>query len=103
MRAQIDLPAIDAYYLLLEHPYFGKLDAVSLDPAWNFELRPVGVQDAARVVVDSLTQDHLADGLELARPTHWLYEQTRAALSQYRALEAQGGWRPIPGGEAKAS
>jgi L,D-transpeptidase YcbB len=99
-RAQADLLATDAFYLLLYHLYFGKVDPVSLHTAWNFDTRPATDLNFASLVKEALVQGQLGKAVAEARPNSWLYERMRAALADYRTLEANGGWLAIPAGEA---
>jgi murein L,D-transpeptidase YcbB/YkuD len=100
-RAQLDLVATDAYTLLLYHLYFGKVDPVSIHPSWNFDKRAGGKEDVVPLAKEALsTQSRLADAVAKARPSQYMYEAMRAALAQYRAIEAKGGWSTIPDGPA---
>jgi L,D-transpeptidase YcbB len=99
MRAQADLLATDAYYHLLYHLYFGKVDPVYLHPTWNFEARQDVSPDIEHIVQEALAQNRLADAVARARPSSWLYEKMRSALAEYRDLEAKGGWQAVPEGE----
>jgi murein L,D-transpeptidase YcbB/YkuD len=98
-QAQGDLLATDAFYLLLYHLYLGKVDPKSLDPNWNFELRPVGEQGGAEFVRNALTQGRLKEAVARVRPDHWWYERARGALAGERALAARGGWPSVPAGK----
>jgi L,D-transpeptidase YcbB len=98
-QAQADILATDAFYLLLYHLYFGKVDPVSLHPAWNFETRPGLDLDIAPLAKEAMIQGKLAEAVARARPNNWLYDKMRAALAEYRMLEAGGGWMTVPGGE----
>jgi len=97
-RATLDLLASDAYTLILYHLYFGKVDPVSLDSRWNFELREIGEADPVKFVHEAITQDRVRASVEQVRPDHWMYAAGRAALSAYRGIGALGGWRPLPDG-----
>jgi murein L,D-transpeptidase YcbB/YkuD len=99
-RAEVDLIATDAFFLLLFHLYQGKVDPKSLEPHWNFEPRPVGEQGGVAFVLDALTQGRLREAVTSVRPAHWWYGKARAALAEYRALAAQGGWPSVPDGPA---
>ncbi len=99
-RANLDLIATDAFVLLLHHLYRGKVDPRSLDPHWNFELRPIVEQNAVRFVSKALASGRLAEAVEAVRPHFWWYAKARASLAEYRALAARGGWEPIPPGPA---
>ncbi len=97
-RATLDLLASDAYTLILYHLYFGKVDPVSLDSRWNFELRQIGEADAVKFVHEAITQDRVRASVEQVRPDHWMYGAGRAALSAYRGIAALGGWPQLPAG-----
>ena len=99
-RANADLLATDAFATLLVHLYEGKVDPKSLDPHWNFELRPIEEKDAVAFLTDALTSGRLADAVAEVRPKHWWYERARASLARYRDLAASGGWPTIPPGRA---
>jgi L,D-transpeptidase YcbB len=98
-QAQVDILATSAFYLLLYHLYFGKVDPASLHPAWNFDTRPGVDLNIAPLVKEAMTKGDLTDAMVRARPNNWLYEKMRVALAEYRVLEANGGWTPVPGGE----
>jgi murein L,D-transpeptidase YcbB/YkuD len=99
-EANVDLLATDAFVLLLRHLYLGKVDPRSLDPQWNFELRPIVEGDAIAFVSNALTRGLLAEAVDEARPKHWWYQKARASLAEYRALAERGGWPAIPAGPA---
>jgi len=98
--ADADLLATDGFALLLLHLYNGKVDPRSLDPHWNFELRPIVERDAVKFVSDALTEGRLAEAVSRVRPSHWWYERARASLAEYRALAQRGGWPAVPPGPA---
>ena len=100
LRVQADLLATDAYYLLLYHLFYGKLDPVSLDPSWNFGKRQGAEQIVPLAKEALLTQNRLPEAVAQARPNQWLYDNMRSALSLYRDLEAKGGWKAVPDGPA---
>src|SRR5262245_46401684 len=99
-RAQVELLATDAFYLLLYHLYVGKVDPKSLDAKWNFDPRPVREPGGIGFVLDALTKGTLREAVARVRPDHWWYQRARAALARYRGLAAQGGWKAIPPGKA---
>ena len=102
-RAQVDLLATDAFYLLLYHLYIGKVDPKSLDPTWNFDPRPLRDPGGIGFVLDALKSGRLREAVAQVRPNHWWYQRARAALAAYRQLAARGGWQPIPAGGALKS
>ncbi len=97
-RATLDLLASDAYALILYHLYFGKVDPVSLDSRWNFELREIREADAVKFVHEAITQDRVRASVDQVRPDHWMYAAGRAALAAYRGIAALGGWPTLPAG-----
>jgi murein L,D-transpeptidase YcbB/YkuD len=97
-RATLDLLASDAYTLILYHLYFGKVDPVSLDSRWNFELREIREADAVKFVHEAITRDRVRASVEQVRPDHWMYAAGRAALAAYRGIAALGGWPQLPVG-----
>jgi murein L,D-transpeptidase YcbB/YkuD len=99
-RARAEILATDAFYLLLYHSYLGKVDPASLEAAWNFQPRPIADKSGVAFVLDALTTGKLREAVEKVRPTHWWYGKARAALAEYRALAAKGGWKAIPAGPA---
>jgi len=98
--AQADLLATDAFYLLVYQLYLGKVDPRSLDPHWNFELRPVKSRGGIAFVLEALKSGNLREAVAQVRPGHWWYAKARQALADYRALAARGGWPTIPPGRA---
>lgn len=97
-RATLDLLASDAYTLILYHLYFGKVDPVSLDSRWNFELREIREDGAVKFVHDAITQDRVRASIDQVRPDHWMYAAGRQALAAYRGIAALGGWPQLPAG-----
>jgi L,D-transpeptidase YcbB len=97
-RANVDLLATDAFYLLLYHLYLGKVDPKSLDANWNFEPRPIGDRTGVAFVLGALKQGQLREAVAKVRPDHWWYTKARAALAEYRGLASRGGWPAIPPG-----
>jgi len=97
-RATLDLLASDAYTLVLYHLYFGKVDPVSLDSRWNFELRDIGTADAVKYVHDAITGDRIRASVVQVRPDHWMYAAGREILANYRGIAALGGWPQLPAG-----
>lgn len=97
-RATLDLLASDAYTLILYHLYFGKVDPVSLDSRWNFELREIREGDAVKFVHAAITENRVLASLAEVRPDHWMYAAGRQALAAYRGIAALGGWPQLPAG-----
>jgi murein L,D-transpeptidase YcbB/YkuD len=99
-RANTDLLATDGFVLLLDHLYRGKVDPRSLDPRWNYELRPIREKSALEFVSNALNRGRFKESIEQVRPQHWWYERALASLADYRAIAARGGWVAIAPGPA---
>jgi len=99
-RLRQELLASDAYALLLQHLYYGKLDPVTLDPNWNFSPRSIDGVDAIGELRTAILAGRIHATAERARPGHWMYAAGREALAKYRLLAAHGGWPRIPSGKA---
>jgi murein L,D-transpeptidase YcbB/YkuD len=99
-RANTDLLATDGFVLLLDHLYRGKVDPRSLDPRWNYELRPIREKSALEFVSTALNKGRFKEAIEQVRPQHWWYERALASLADYRAIAARGGWVAIAPGPA---
>src|SRR5262249_55768926 len=99
-RADADLLATDALFLLLYHLYEGKVDPKSLDPVWNVDPRPVGRSEGIAFVRDAIVKNQLREAVVRVRPDFWWYAKARAALAEYRDLAARGGWPTVSPGPA---
>ncbi|MGI9220669.1 MAG: L,D-transpeptidase family protein [Woeseiaceae bacterium] len=95
--AAVELMLTDSLLRLGYHQLFGRVDPRSLDSRWNFDPRPIGpnplqtLQDA----IDSPSLSEFVGRLFVRGP---LYLQLRAALKEYRQIEANGGWPVIAEG-----
>jgi murein L,D-transpeptidase YcbB/YkuD len=97
-RAEFDLLATDAFVVALYHLYLGKVDPVSVDATWNFDLREVKDAEALKFLKSAIESGRIAGALDEVRPKSSLYAAGRHALAEYRAIEARGGWQPVPAG-----
>ena len=97
LRADLDLLLTDSIVRLGYHLNFGKVDPESLDPHWNLA-REMDDRNPAVVIQALLDSGSLADRLEELRNPHVVFERLKSALARYRAIEAAGGWKPIPPG-----
>ena len=96
-RAAMDLLLTESLIRLGYHERFGKVDADSLDPNWNF-VREFNNADPATVVQRGIDSDSLTGFLAELFPRRPIYVRSRAALVAYREIEAAGGWPQIPEG-----
>jgi murein L,D-transpeptidase YcbB/YkuD len=100
--ADLDLLATDALIRLAYHLRFGKVDAASIDPHWNFrrDYDAVRVAAPAAAIQRALDMGHVAAQLDALRPHHPFYDGLRTALDTYRQIQAAGGWSSLPGGRS---
>ena len=95
--AEHDIILTDALARLLYQLYYGKVDPRHLDPNWNVD-RPALDGDVLRIVDEALERGDIAGMVKRTRLAHPTYEMLRHGLARYRAIEAAGGWRPLPPG-----
>jgi L,D-transpeptidase YcbB len=97
LLADFDILLTDALVRLGYHLMFGKVDPERLDPAWNMSREIIGFEPTV-IIEHALDSDAVYQALDDSRPKHPLYTDLKAALAQYRALKAAGGWPQIPDG-----
>ncbi len=97
LTADLDLLLTDSLVRLGYHLNFGKVDPENLDPHWNLA-REIDDRNPAVVIQALLDSGSLADRLEALRNPHVIFERLKSALARYRAIEAAGGWKPVPPG-----
>ena len=89
-----DIRITGAFITLLQHLYYGKVDPSSLNPDWNIDdLRRL--DESREFIALALGNKDVASLLKTARPRQAIYEDLKASLAHYRAIEAEGGWLPI--------
>jgi murein L,D-transpeptidase YcbB/YkuD len=96
-RAALDVLLTDSVILLGYHLRFGKVDANALDNNWN-STRELLREDPAATIQRAIDAPSLSDFAARVIPRVFLYERFKAALAQYRAIEAEGGWPSVPAG-----
>jgi len=97
-RAAFDVLLTDSIIRLGYHLRFGKVDPNALDPNWN-QSRTLGPgEDAAVTIQKAIDSPSLREFAAKAIPRVFLYERFKAALAEYRAIEARGGWQSVPAG-----
>ena len=97
LHAELDVLLTQALAGLAYQHYFGKVDPLSLDEAWNFE-RPLVGSDPLEVLGAVLEQEGvemLVEQVALRFPTQ---DRLIAALARYREIARQGGWPQVPAG-----
>jgi murein L,D-transpeptidase YcbB/YkuD len=66
-RAQSDILHTEALLRLAYHLSFGKVDAASFDPQWNFD-RTLEHRDVARAIEDALAAEDIYTRIEALKP-----------------------------------
>ncbi len=77
---------------------FGKVDPEALYPDWNMT-RYIEDMDTLVQQADAINTGNIELLLQSLRPQVPAYARLQAALAQYRELQANGGWQPVPPGE----
>jgi murein L,D-transpeptidase YcbB/YkuD len=98
-RADLDVLATDAAIRLGYHLLFGKVDPERLDADWNMAREGTDFQPAA-LLQQAIDSGRVYETLEEFKPKHPFYGRLKQALAEYRAIQAAGGWEPIPAGRA---
>lgn len=94
---QQDILLTDALLRLITHLRLGKVDPVSLDPAWNLP-RGDDPLPADQTAAALLVAGDLETAIDALRPTLPYYRDLKTALARYRGLAAAGGWPLLPEG-----
>jgi murein L,D-transpeptidase YcbB/YkuD len=97
-QAQFDLAATRTCLEALLALRRGKVDPVRLDMAWNAE--PIGMdpREDVKALFAAIDGHSIGQAFSQAPPQEPLYTNLRQGLARLRAVEAHGGWAPIPGG-----
>jgi murein L,D-transpeptidase YcbB/YkuD len=96
-RAELDILFTDSVIRLGYHLRFGKVDPTALDGNWNSSTELLR-GDPAETIQDAIDSPSLREFAARVIPRVFLYERFKAALAEYRAIEAKGGWPAVPGG-----
>ena len=99
LRAQYDILHTEALLRLAYHLSFGKVDAESFDPKWNFG-RTLAHRDVAREIEEALAAKDIYRRIEALKPTHRLYLGLKRELARYRAADGAAVPAAIPAGPA---
>jgi murein L,D-transpeptidase YcbB/YkuD len=100
-RAELDLLLTDSVIRLGYHLRFGKVDPTALDGNWNSSSELLR-DDPAETIQDAIDSPSLREFAARAIPRVFLYQRFKAALAEYRAIEANGGWPLVPAGPTLA-
>jgi murein L,D-transpeptidase YcbB/YkuD len=98
-RAELDLLLTDAAVVLAYQVRFGKLGPVPVDGEWTHESAPEG-PDLATVLQRGIDDERVFDTFEELKPRYPFYARLKAALAEYRRIEAAGAWVDVPVGGA---
>jgi murein L,D-transpeptidase YcbB/YkuD len=96
-RAELDVLLTDSIIRLGYHLRFGKVDPSALNPNWA-STAELFREDPAVTIQAAIDAPSLREFAARVIPRHSLYERFKVALAEYRALEANGGWRSTPAG-----
>jgi len=97
-RARIEILLSDSVIRLAYSQVFGKVNPYGLDEDWNYrrEKRDMSPEDALAALLKSRSPGDEIDHFIARGP---LYNALRDAHERYRAIEADGGWPVVPGGD----
>ena len=96
-RADTEILCTDALARLAVTLQFGKLNPVDLDPVWNFS-RTIIRQDPVTYLNSVLDTRKVAEALASMGPQNRFYRRFQQGLSDYRSIEAAGGWPTVSDG-----
>jgi murein L,D-transpeptidase YcbB/YkuD len=77
----------DALLRIADHLLFGKVDAASFDPHWNYTRTPAGI-DVPKRLEAALASDDIYAEIEKLKPTHRMYRTLKQELARYRQAAA---------------
>lgn len=97
-RAALDLILTDSMIRVGYHLRFGKVDPVALDSDWNLS-RVLVNQDPVMTLQAAIDAPSMREFAAQVLPRNRLYGRLKAALADYRAIAAQGGWPEVPDGQ----
>lgn len=97
-RAQYDVLLTEGLLRLAYHLSFGKVDAESFDPEWNYS-RTMARRNVSEEVENALAAEDIYERIEALKPSQPIYVGLKRELARYRAAAADE-WVKIPGGPA---
>jgi murein L,D-transpeptidase YcbB/YkuD len=97
-QADLELLATDSMMLALYHLYFGKVDPAQLSRDWNYQARPLDVQQAGERFREAIAAGEIRSSFDRARPQRAFYARGRERLKEYYALRDAGGWSRLVDG-----
>jgi murein L,D-transpeptidase YcbB/YkuD len=97
LAVAFDLLLTDSLIRLSYHLLLGKVAPEALDAGWNLA-KDLDALNPIAMIEQAIEADAVARLLDDVRPKHVFYARLKAALAQYRAIQAAGGWKPVPAG-----
>ena len=85
----------DSLIRVAYHAEYGKVDPERLDPNWNIH-REFRIEQVVPAIREFLGSGRLLEYIDETKPKHQLYSCLKATLKKYRAIQAVGGWVPVP-------
>lgn len=95
--AAFELLATDALMSLVHHQRLGKTNPRDQHHSWNSRI-PRAEVDTLTFVEEAMASPSLGTFVDERLVRRPWYRRLRAALAEYRRIEAAGGWPVIPGG-----
>lgn len=95
LLASLDILLTDSLIRLAYHSIFGKEDPSSHHPHWNLT-DPIDDMNPVAFMEKAVTSESLPEVIDSWKPQHPVYGRLKLALAMYRAIQAEGGWRPVP-------
>jgi len=99
LAASRDLLLTDAFILLANHSACGKEDPLTHHPQWNLD-RKIDGSDPVMFIEKAIEAPSLMQAIDAWKTRHPYYGRLKAALADYRAIRARGGWARVPTGPA---
>ena len=96
-EADLQILLTDAVATLVDHVRFGKVRPVTLDRRWNVDPR-AGAPPLDALLAQVASARSVAEGIEAAKPSHFIYRGLKRALAEHRRLALAGGWSAVPAG-----
>jgi len=97
LLASLDILLTDSLVRLAYHSIFGKEDPSNHHPHWNLT-HPIDDRDPVAFMEKAVTSESFGKVIDSWKPQHPVYGRLKSALATYRAIQAEGGWSPVPAG-----
>ncbi len=97
LAASFDILLTDSLARYGYHLMFGKVDAASLDQNWNWS-RSLDGRDPAAMMQNAIDSDSLETYIHRTLDRGIVYYRMKDALTEYRGLQAGGGWPAVASG-----